>query len=116
MKNIVINGVDLGQYDIYDADLAEKYEKVLDDVSKHTKDEGIKTSAVIRKECEKVFYAFNTLFGEGTDKKVFGQRVNIRICLEAFASLVEQLNSQKEDVEKLTSKYSPNRAARRSKK
>lgn len=116
MKNIVVNGVDLGEYDIFDADQAEKYEKVLDEASKPITAEGLKTSAVIRKECEKVFDVFNTLFGEGTDKKVFSDRVNIKVCLEAFASLVEQMNSQKEEVEKLTSKYSPNRAQRRTKK
>lgn len=116
MKNIVVNGVDLGQYDIFDADQAEKYEKVLDEASKPIKAEGLKTSAVIRKQCEIVFNVFNSLLGEGTDKKVFGDRVNIRVCLEAFASLVEQINSQKEEVDKLTAKYSPNRAQRRSKK
>ena len=116
MKNIVVNGVDLGQYDIFDAEQAEKYEKVLDEASKPIKAEGLKTSAIIRKECEKVFDVFNSLFGEGTDKKVFGDRVNIRVCIEVFASLVEQINSQKEEVDKLTAKYSPNRAQRRSKK
>lgn len=116
MKNIVVNGVDLGQYDIFDVAQAERYEKVLEEASKPIKSEGLKTSAIIRKECEKVFDVFNSLFGEGTDKKVFGDRVNIRVCIEVFASLVEQINSQKEEVDKLTAKYSPNRAQRRSKK
>lgn len=113
MKNIVVNGVDLGELDIFDADVAEKYEDCLNEVEKPVKHEGLKTSSVIRKQCNVVFDFFNTMFGEGTDKKVFGNKTNIRVCLEAFASLIEQVNSQKEEVDKLTAKYAPNRAQRR---
>lgn len=112
-----INGVELADIDVFDADTAEKYEKVLDNVVKESKNfEGLKTSAVIRKQCGLVFDVFNSLFGEGTDKKVFGDRVNLKTCLKAFEELVEQVNEQKKEVEEMTAKYSPNRAQRRAKK
>lgn len=113
---MIINGVELEDLDIYDVEVAEKYEKVLENINKPQKVEGLKTSTVIRKQCESIFNVFNELFGEGTDKKVFGDRVNLKICLEAFASLVDQINSQKEELDSIVSKYSPNRAQRRAKK
>ena len=111
-----INGVELDNLEIYDADVAERYEKALDDVIKKSEDiQGLKTSAIIRKQCECVFKFFNTMFGECTDKKIFGDKVNLLTCLKAFEELVEQVNAQKGEVEKIASKYSPNRAQRRKK-
>lgn len=111
-----INGVELGDLDIFDVDISEKYEKVLDriDTSK-TEVENLKASEVIRNQCEMIFGIFNDLFGEDTDKKVFGDKVNLRVCLNAFAELVDQINSQKDDIDKLTNKYSSNRVQRRKK-
>lgn len=112
-----INGVELADIDIFDADTAEKYEKVLDKVVRESENlKGLKTSAVIRKQCNLVFEVFNSLFGEGTDKKVFGERVNLKICLKAFEELVEQVNEQKKEIEEMTAKYTPNRAQRRANK
>ncbi|MEG0309150.1 MAG: DUF6673 family protein [Clostridium sp.] len=111
-----INGVEL-ELDIYDADTAEKYEKVIDDVqciAEEVKD--TKASKGIRIQCEAIFKVFNDLFGEGTDKKIFGEKVNLLSCIKAFEELVTQVNEQKGELEKITSKYSPNRVQRRTKK
>ena len=59
---------------------------------------------------------FNDLFGEGTDKKIFGNKVNLLTCLQAFDELITQTNTSRAEVEKIANKYSPNRAARRKKK
>lgn len=112
-----INGVELENLEIFDADVAEKYEKALDVIVKKSKDvQGLKTSAIIRVQCNLIFEFFNTVFGEGTDRKIFGNRVNLMTCIKAFEELVEQVNAQKGEVEKMAAKYSPNRAARRNKK
>jgi hypothetical protein len=112
-----INNVELQDVDIFDADTAEKYEIVLDKVVNSSKKlEGLKTSAVIRIQCESVFEVFNELFGEGTDKKVFGDKVNLKTCLFAFEELVTHINEQKGEVEKIAAKYSPNRLQKRTKK
>ncbi|MDU2266104.1 MAG: DUF6673 family protein [Clostridium sp.] len=113
---MIINGVELEDLDIYDVEVVEKYEKVIENINKPKKFDGLKDSVVIRKLCEEIFNVFNELFGEGTDRKVFGDRVNLKICLEAFASLTDQINSQKEELENIVSKYSPNRVQRRAKK
>lgn len=112
-----INDVELEDLDIYDAEVAEKYEKQLDKIEKlTTKVEGLGLSEGIRYQCNLIFDIFNELFGEGTDKKVFGEKVNLKICLNAFAELIEQTNEQKKEIRKLSNKYSPNRAQRRDKK
>ena len=56
------------------------------------------------------------MFGEGADKKVFGNKVNLMTCMKSFEEVVLKINEQKKEIERLSNKYSPNRAARRSKK
>ncbi len=112
-----INGIELQDIDILDLEVAEKWEQALENVEGITKTiEGMKVSESIRTQCNAIFDVFNTLFGEGTDRKIFGDRVNLIICLKAFEELVIQVNSQSVEVEKMASKYSPNRATRRNKK
>lgn len=114
---MIINGVELEDLDIYDLEVAEKYDKVLEELKEiEETDKNISLTVVIRTQCEAIFNVFNTMFGEGTDKKVFGDRINLKICLNAFSELVAQINDQKAEVEKLKNKYSPNRATRRAKK
>lgn len=111
-----INGIELEDLEIYDADVAERYEKALDDVIKKTRNlTGLKTSAVIRKQCEFIFELFDILFGEGTAKKVFGGKANLLVCMKSFEELIEYCNSQKQELDKLANKYSVNRAQRRAK-
>ena len=115
-----INNVDLEDLDIYDVDTAEKYEiavkKVQEEAEESKKLEDTGLSAMIRMQCNAVFNCFNTIFGEGTDKKIFGAKVNLMTCLKAFEELIENVNEQKKELEKLSNKYSPNRAQKRARK
>lgn len=112
-----INGVELEDLDIYDVEVAEKYESGLKKIKEMSNDVNDKSlSETIRIQCNHIFDFFNTLFGEGTDKKVFGNKVNLVTCIKAFEELILQVNEQKKELEKISNKYSPNRAARRSKK
>jgi hypothetical protein len=112
-----INGVELQDIDILDLEVAEKYEHSLEKVDGIAKKiEGVKITESIRIQCNIIFDVFNTMFGEGTDKKVFGDKVNLLTCLKAFEELVTHVNSKNAEVERLANKYSPNRAQRRAKK
>lgn len=114
---MIINGVELEDLDIFDADVAKKYEKVLNETLVKFKNvKGTSVSEVIREQCNIVFEIFNDLCGPGTDKKVFGEKVNLLTCMKAFEELVEYCNSQKASMKKMFNKYSPNRAQRRAKK
>jgi hypothetical protein len=115
---MIINSVEVGELDIFDADTSEKYEKVIDKVLKESQEvKGLKLSVVIRKQCNSVFDCFNELFGKGTDKKIFGEKVNLLTCLKAFDELKDGISNQIEQSEKeldtISSKYTSNRAKRR---
>lgn len=112
-----INGVELEDLEIYDADVAEKYENALDEVDKKVKvaEKEVKASASIRKQCQAVFEFFNTMFGPGTDEKIFGNKTNLIVCLDAFEELKTRIDEKNGELEKKYSKYSPNRAERRKK-
>jgi len=115
-----INNVELEDMDIMDADVAEKYEIALGNVQAVAKEikgtEGISLSSTIRRQCNTVFDFFNAICGEGTDKKIFGTKVNLMTCLKAFEEAIEYVNEQKKQIETLTNKYSPNRAQKRAQK
>lgn len=115
---MVINKVEIGDLDLYDADNLEKLENVLAEIGIKYKEAQAeaKTSENIRKQCNIVFDCFNSLFGEGTDLKIFGGKTNLLVCLKAFEELISQVNEQRCELDKMFSKYSPNRAQRRSKK
>lgn len=114
---ITINNVDL-EIDMLDANEAEKFDKVMDNTKNSiTKAKGVAGSKGIRILCEVVFNAFDDIFGEGTHKKIFGEKVNALSCLKAFQELVDGVQIQSDEaVKSLDIKYSANRAKRRSKK
>ena len=114
---MIINGVELQDLDIYDLEVAEKYDKGLKGVAEVGANlEGLSTTEVIRVQCTAIFNFFNELFGEGTDKKIFGDKVNLVTCLKALDEFITQVRDQKEQIEEISNKYSINRVARRNKK
>lgn len=114
---MIINGVELEDIDIYDLEVAEKYDKVLKNIDIVKEDvKGMSNVEGIRTLCNAIFEVFNTMFGEGTDKKVFGNKVNIITCLKALEEFVLKIKEQEKEIEKIAHKYSPNRAQRRAKK
>ncbi|MBN3409941.1 AP endonuclease [Clostridium botulinum] len=112
-----INGVELKDLDILDLEVAEKYEKAIKGIDGIAeKVQGMTIAESVRTQCNAIFKIFNDLFGEGTDKKIFGNKVNLLTCLQAFDELITQTNTSRAEVQKIANKYSPNRAARRKKK
>ena len=115
---MIINKVEIGNLDLYDADAMEKYENALAEVAKKNNEaeKVAKTSEKIRQQCNIIFDFFNSLFGTDTDVKIFGGKTNLLLCLKALEELINQVNEQKGELDKIFNKYSPNRASRRSKK
>lgn len=110
---MIINGVELQDLEIYDLEIAEKFDKELKVVAGvGEKLEGLSTPEVIRVQCTAIFNFFNELFGEGTDKKIFGDKVNLVTCLKALDEFVTQVRDQKEKIEEISNKYSPSRVNR----
>lgn len=120
MATIKINGVEL-EYNALDANAVGKAEHALEQVKSRAaeigSDKSLKLSQGIRAICEEVFECFNTIFGGGTDKKIFGDTCDMGKALDAFGQLSQQLvESQRAGMSELTTKYTPNRATRRASK
>lgn len=109
-----INGVDL-EFDLFDVDFAEKYQNAMDIVQKkekNFKDNG-DLAKTIRFECNLIFEFFNNLFGEGTDKKIFGEKTNIRECQKAFKDVIEYSYKQAQELADDMADFSVERAERK---
>lgn len=120
MATIKINDIELN-FNALDADAAERVENAMERVQTRVTeihaDKSLKLSQGIRAICETVFECFNTIFGEGTDKQIFGESCDMGKALDAFGQLKIQLEqSQTKFMADLTAKYTPNRAARRAAK
>lgn len=117
---MIINGVELPDLDKYDLETAKKVEEVQDNLKNISeKVKGLKQSKSIEIQCNAIFNVFNTLFGEGTDKKLFGDKVNLRTCFIALDQLLTEVRKEDEEDEELkniAAKYTPNRAQKRAKK
>ncbi|WP_346885101.1 DUF6673 family protein [Clostridium sp. UBA4395] len=111
-----INGIEL-ELDIFDADVAEKYDKAIKkvmNIEEETK--GMSVGEGIRTQCKAIFKVFDELFGQGTHERVFGNKVNLLECLKAFEALITGINEKNKEIELIANKYSSNRIQRRSKK
>lgn len=114
---IKVNGFELEDLDIYDLEVARKFDKELTLVAEVGDSlNGLSMPEVIETQCNAVFNFFNAMFGEGTDKKIFGDRVNLVICLKALDEFVSEIRTKKQEIEEISNKYSPSRAVRRTKK
>lgn len=107
-------------FDIYDADTAEVYEGAVQTVlERAVPKEGESLADGIRRQCNTVFAFFDTLFGDGFHKELFGQRTNMMECLQAFKEFLELVSKQREQLTALTAEIqsaqtaAPNRAVRR---
>ena len=109
---MVINDVEL-EFDLLDIETFEKYEEVKEKIS--TIDKEIKDMTPVESmkyQCTIIFDIFNDLFGEGTDKKIFGNRTNYGKCLDALVMLIEEEARQSKEIENKYKKYSVNRLKR----
>lgn len=118
------------EFDFYDAEQAEKFEKYADIASKELNNintNKMKQSEFIKKVNSIVENCFNNIFGEGVSTRIFNGKKDFRLCIKAFKDLVKSRLEQEELVAKelddlqkemteATAKYSSNRAARRAKK
>ena len=112
-----INDVEL-ELDLMDADMAEKYEKAYRKMQRDVASipKNLSLADNIRKQCNLVFYFFDEVFGQGTSKKIFGNKTNLRECIKAVETLIDHVNKDVEEANKIINKYSPNRVERRNSK
>lgn len=113
---MIINGVEL-ECDVLEASTIRLVEKELQKVK--TIDEKINETESeadkVEKICNIMFDFFDNIFGEGTAKKIFGDKVNLGLCMDAFAEFIDQKTEQEKAFKAKADKYKPNRQSRRSK-
>ncbi len=111
-----ILGVEL-EYDFFDADLLEAYErenqKVADDIKEPTQYKGKSTADALRIQCRIVDNFFDALFGSGTALRIFKGKANIRDHMEAFGIMTQRVVNARKEFDAIEDKYTPNRAERR---
>ena len=118
-----LNGIEV-EFDIFDADTAEKYEIALDNLeasgeeAKKTGQNG-KLSEIIRMQCEGVIDFVDDIFGDGTAREIFGERTNLRESLKIAKQIIDAGDKQRKEFEAermLEVSEKSNRAQRRAKK
>ncbi len=111
-----ILGVEL-EYDFFDADQLEVYERenkrVAEDIKEPSQYEGKSTADALRIQCGIVDRFFDAVFGTGTAKRLFHGKANIRDHMEAFGIVAQNASNSRAEFEAIENKYTPNRAERR---
>ena len=109
-------GVEL-EYDFLDADQLEVYERenrrVANDIGEPSQYEWKSTADSIRLQCRIVDRFFDAVFGEGTARKIFRGKSNIRDHMEAFGIVAQAAQESGASIKAIEDKYAPNRAERR---
>lgn len=100
---IDINGTKL-EFDVFEASSAEKFQKETQKIiDAAEKNKGIKDfGKAIRLQCKSVFDFIDALFGEETHKKIFGESVNLRTCLEVYHKINNAILEDKKDIENMS--------------
>ncbi|MBQ4447427.1 MAG: hypothetical protein II897_03950 [Clostridia bacterium] len=105
------------EFDIRDADYAEKFENALEtlgNTEKSLSKDG-KSSALIRSHCDMLKKFFDDCLGDGAGASLCTEKSNISLCYAAYDAFLIHVGNQKNDIiesKNVFSKYS-NREQRR---
>lgn len=114
--NINVLGVEL-ECDFFDADQMEVYERenrrVAEDIKEPTQYENKSVADAYRIQCGIVDRFFDAVFGDGTAKRIFHGKANLRDHMEAFGIVAQASGEARAEFDAIEEKYAPNRAERR---
>lgn len=108
------------EVDVTDVNFVEKYEDAAEQYNKKIgkiQKDG-KASEQMKAMCGVFFETFDMIFGEGTHRKMFGDRLSVDLCVQGFKQLVDLMRDYSKTLEKMeTAPLAPvNRQQRRAKK
>ena len=115
---MIINGVMISDPNVGDLEFLEVYEAQNDLIVRkmNEMDKNIRRSEAVRFQCTLVFEFFDTVFGEGTAKKIFGDRVDLKTCIDAYSEAINGVNALDAKLAGyFHNKYNGNRQQRRRK-
>ncbi|SCX29571.1 hypothetical protein SAMN02910436_02482 [Ruminococcaceae bacterium P7] len=119
---MIINSVHISDPDVSDVLFMENFEREQDIVkNKVNSSDGKSRAQIMREQCIAVFNFFDNVFGEGTAKKVFGEKVNLVVCVDAYGQALTEVNrldaeAGKRLKAKYTAKYGASKGKKKSKK
>lgn len=97
------------EVDFTDAAFMEKIENANHDMVedlKHVQKVG-KQSEIIRSECNVFFRFFDSVFGDGSHKKLFGDKISVNLCVQAAESLYDFRAQEEDRYRQIFNKYNP---------
>ena len=101
-----------------DVTFVQKYEDGVnyynDNIRKVRKDG--RASEIFSDICDVFFGCFDIIFGEGSHKKMFGEKKDVEMCADAFRELVDSMKQYDSIISKISGEGISNRAQRRTKK
>ena len=107
-----INNVEL-DIDMDDYEFQKKYEDAFEKLGESEKElqKVGKSSEITKGYCEMMRQLFDDIFGEGTSKKLFGEKYNIRVTNEVYEEFIricsEQARASRQQMHSLVNKYKP---------
>ena len=106
---MIINGVEL-ECDVLDVATLKTIKKESERVANIEKEIAPIQNEIeqIEAMCHIIFDFFNHIFGEGTAKKLFGDKVSLALCMDAFESFMKQKAEQEESFLKNTAETAVN--------
>lgn len=112
MSKIIVNDVEL-ELDMMDADVFERYEQCSNELQKkieQTDYDSMSTADGMRFQCRAVERFFDSVFGAGTAKVVFGEKNNhLGQHVDAFAKTTELAKDVNSGLNSIADRYSPQR-------
>ena len=93
MNKFKVNGVDL-EYDILELDEMERYYDVTDRITEELQntEETERPVDRLRRVCESVLEGFDALFGAGTAREIFGDRIYVDDIMLGYTTMVNAMN------------------------
>lgn len=120
MSLYTIGDVEL-EIDMEDYDFQKKYEEAfhkMEAEEKEVQNAGM-LSDFTKRYCQMFYNLFDHIFGDGTSKKLFGEKYNSRMTEEVYEEFVSICGKQAEEAQKrrnkYANKYKPNQQKRRAK-
>ena len=83
------------EFDVFELENARRYRDGLNNVARAMEEAKGMSDFVdaLEHQCYAIFEFIDLLFGEGTHKKIFGESVNLKTCIAAYMSIVEQITA-----------------------
>ena len=103
---INLNGAEF-EFDIYEAETADKFERGLTDIQKKCAEAERTQNAAdsIVAQCNIVFAFIDSLFGEGASNKIFGKSVSFAKCMDVLDEIIDSADKQTKAMAERKNKY-----------